>query len=96
MVGSLRLAHPTRPFRAGHLPDGQIGSLSSLYRNLCQASFAKIFLFRFSEMHDYVSASRCRKEGRIAIVTDVGSGMRWTCWRRETNAAGADGEVVLS
>jgi hypothetical protein len=24
--------------------------------------------------------SRARKEGRIAIVTDVGRGMRWTLW----------------
>jgi hypothetical protein len=29
--------------------------------------------------------------GRIAIVTDVGSGMRWTCEWRETNAVCADG-----
>jgi hypothetical protein len=26
------------------------------------------------------------QEGRIAIVTDVGSGMRWTLWSRETSA----------
>jgi hypothetical protein len=36
------------------------------------------------------------QEGRIAIVTDVGSGMRWTLWRRKTNAAEADGEIVWS
>ena len=36
-----------------------------------------------------------RQEGRFAVVTDVGSGMRWTLWlRRKTSAAEADGEVV--
>jgi hypothetical protein len=34
------------------------------------------------------------KEGRFAIVTNVGCGMRWTLWRRKTGAAQADGEVV--
>jgi hypothetical protein len=36
------------------------------------------------------------QEGRIAIVTDVGSGMRWTLMVRETNAPDADGEGVWS
>jgi hypothetical protein len=39
-------------------------------------------------------------EGRIAIVTDVERGMRWTRQRRalfaRTNGADADGEVVWS
>ncbi|MGZ5875369.1 MAG: hypothetical protein ACXWKP_25050, partial [Bradyrhizobium sp.] len=35
-------------------------------------------------------------EGRIAIVTDVGNGMRWTQAARLTSAPGADGEVVWS
>jgi hypothetical protein len=40
--------------------------------------------------------SRSRKEGRFAVVTDVGSGMRWTRAVRETNAPNVDGEVVWS
>jgi hypothetical protein len=36
------------------------------------------------------------QEGRIAIVTDVGSGMRWTRRPRETSAADADGQGVWS
>ena len=36
------------------------------------------------------------QEGRIAIVTDVGSGMRWTQMACETNALDADGEGVWS
>jgi hypothetical protein len=35
-------------------------------------------------------------EGRIAIVTDVGLGMRWTRQRRKTGGAFADGEDVWS
>jgi hypothetical protein len=40
--------------------------------------------------------SRARKEGRIAIVTDVGRGMRWTRKVHETNAPDADDEAVWS
>jgi hypothetical protein len=36
------------------------------------------------------------QEGRYAIVTSVGRGMRWTQRLRETSAAGADGEIVRS
>jgi len=35
-------------------------------------------------------------EGRFAIVTNVGRGMRWTLWRGETNAHEADGEAAWS
>ena len=46
-------------------------------------------------------ASRRLEEGRFAIVTNVGSGMRWTQWCRSvrvapTNDAKAYGEVVWS
>ncbi len=43
-----------------------------------------------------VSTHPALQEGRFAIVTDVGSGMRWTLWLRKTSATGADGEVVWS
>jgi hypothetical protein len=43
-----------------------------------QALPRKIFCFHFSEIHDYLRASASTTRGRIAIVTDVGSGMRWT------------------
>jgi hypothetical protein len=36
------------------------------------------------------------QEGRFAIVTDVGSGMRWTLVARKTSATAADGKVVWS
>src|SRR6201987_1414895 len=35
-------------------------------------------------------------EGRFAIVTDVGSGTRWTRWSSRTSYPNADGEVVWS
>ena len=35
-------------------------------------------------------------EGRFAIVTDVGQGMRWTQAAPKTRALPADGEVVWS
>src|SRR5215475_8744700 len=36
------------------------------------------------------------REGRFAIVTSVGRGMRWTLAARATSAAGADCQVVWS
>jgi hypothetical protein len=36
------------------------------------------------------------QEGRIAIVTNVGHGMRWTRCRQLTSDDAADGEVVWS
>src|SRR6476620_4669000 len=36
------------------------------------------------------------QEGRIAIVTDVGCGMRWTRQCRKTNGAEAYGKIVWS
>jgi hypothetical protein len=79
------------------LPDGQI---TSSYQKSCQAPPAKIFIFHFSEMHDYPLCIPPPLEGRIAIVTDVGSGMRWTqggsARSRADESILADGQVVWS
>jgi len=40
--------------------------------------------------------SRALQEGRFAIVTNVGCGMRRTLWHQLTSDAKADGEVVRS
>jgi hypothetical protein len=40
--------------------------------------------------------SRARKEGRIAIVTDVGRGMRWTLCATQDERGQACGEIVWS
>jgi len=42
------------------------------------------------------SPRSCPQEGRFAMVTNVGRGMRWTCWRVATKRTDADGEVVWS
>jgi hypothetical protein len=44
----------------------------------------------------YFLPSRTHQEGRIAIVTDVGRGERWTRKLRLTSVAEADGKVVWS
>jgi hypothetical protein len=60
-----------------------------------QFAAPKYFSFGKSE-NVYSPAVPPPQEGRIAIVTDVGSGMRWTLMARETNALDADGEGVWS
>ena len=47
------------------------GQITSSYQKSCQALPAKIFLFRFPEIHDYPPRIPPPLEGRIAIVTDV-------------------------
>jgi hypothetical protein len=54
------------------------GKSASFNRKACQALQLKIFFFRFTEIYDCIRPSRLHQEGRIAIVTDVGSGERWT------------------
>jgi hypothetical protein len=77
------------------LPDGQIASFLSipLQKNIPLSSSGKSVL--------PARAIPFPEEGRIAIVTDVGRGMRWTRQRRradgvQTNDAEAYGEVVWS
>jgi hypothetical protein len=43
-----------------------------------------------------MSAPIPHPQGPFAIVTDVGSGMRWTHWLRKTSEGSADGEIVWS
>jgi hypothetical protein len=45
---------------------------------------------------NYILAIPSHTEGRFAIVTDVGGGMRWTRMVLLTRALDADGEVVWS
>jgi hypothetical protein len=55
-------------------------------------------LARLSDSPETLHGSRVppREEGRIAIVTNVGCGMRWTRLARETSAPVADGEAAWS
>jgi hypothetical protein len=89
------LAASTWPISV-RLPDGQI---SSLYQNLAGAKSspsAKNILLPFFVNICFSPGVPSPPEGRFAIVTDVGSGMRWTCWLRKTGATGADGEIARS
>jgi hypothetical protein len=53
--------------------------------------------FRFSEIYVCLHASRRRQsKGRIAIVTDVGSGKRWTQPLHQTSVVAADGQGAWS
>jgi hypothetical protein len=77
------------------LPDGQISDLA------VQPRLQKYFCFRTPQITSRTLAIPCPQEGRFAVVTDVGCGMRWTRQRQarkraRTNDAFADGEVVWS
>src|SRR6185437_12467713 len=76
--------------RPGNLPDGQISGLC------VQPSSQKYFGVLFTQITSTSIAIPHPQEGRIAIVTDVGRGRRWTRLGRKTNGFFADGEVVWS
>jgi hypothetical protein len=55
-----------------------------------------ISLFQKRESGVWFAPSRAHSEGRIAIVTDVGCGVRWTRWHQLTSDAEADDKGVWS
>ena len=74
---------------AGDLPDGQIS------KNAVHTQSQKYSASRLTRLKIYNSRHPAPQEGRIAIVTDVGCGMRWTrrrqaranaCWTKVLNA----------
>jgi hypothetical protein len=71
------------------LPDGLFPGISS------QAWPSKIFRFFRNEISSIVVPSRSTR-GALAIVTNVGGGMRWTLAHRLTRDGLADGEIVWS
>jgi hypothetical protein len=54
-----------------------------------------ILIFRNSKSV-YIHGHPVPQEGRFAVVTDVGGGMRWTRMVLLTNGTQADGKVVWS
>jgi hypothetical protein len=62
----------------------------------CPDASAKIFPFSPNPNHLITRPVSFLKRGALAIVTDVGNGMRWTWAARLTKRADADGEVVWS
>jgi hypothetical protein len=53
-----------------------------IFRNPVKSSPQKRFLFIRNSNQFYISAVPARIRVAIAIVTNVGCGMRWTCLRR--------------
>jgi hypothetical protein len=84
---------PRRGFRNDErwfdLPDGQITDFPS-------SPFRKNFSLHSSTKSAASDGVPRPQEGRFAIVTDVGRGMRWTQMVLLTRAPDADGEVVWS
>ena len=76
----------------------QKSNLSKPFNLICtvQSSPKKFSPSRFTQITFISSAILRSKEGRFAIVTDVGRGMRWTRMVLLTRALDADGEVVWS
>jgi hypothetical protein len=70
--------------------DGQISDLP------VQPLSQKYFASRFDQISFLICPIPSHTEGRFAIVTDVGGGMRWTLTMLLTTALDADGEVVWS
>jgi len=67
-----------------------------IFRIHVKPSHQKYFAFTEMQIKCMDAAVPPPSEGRFAIVTDVGSGMRWTRGLRETSAADADGEGAWS
>ncbi len=61
-----------------------------------QPPLQKYFCFRTPQITSRTLRIPSHTEGRFAIVTDVGGGMRWTRAALLTRALFADGEVVWS
>jgi len=58
-----------------HLPDGQISHLA------VQPLREKYSAFAVGQINSTTPAIPCPQDGRFAVVTDVGLGMRWTRMR---------------
>jgi hypothetical protein len=67
--------------QAPDLPDRQV------LRNRVKRLTKKYFAFSETQIRCMFPAVPPPPEGRIAIVTDVGSGMRWTRWHCRTSNA---------
>ena len=76
-----RLRHRHRSRIPTDLPVGLI------FRIRVKRLREKYFAFSEAKIRCMVRPVPHPSEGRIAIVTDVGCGMRWTLWLRATSAA---------
>jgi hypothetical protein len=78
--GSSASWHAAAIAPSSDLPDGQFCDFA------VQPLPQKYFAFSEAKISCSFPAVPPPQEGRIAIVTDVGCGMRWTLWCRETSA----------
>ncbi len=70
-------------------------SMRLALNRLSSPSGKNILIFR-NQKSVYIVSHPASQEGRFAVVTDVGCGMRWTRMVLLTRAPEADGEVVWS
>ena len=70
-------------------------SMRTAPNRLSSPSRKNILIFR-SRKSVYIHGHPVPQEGRFAVVTDVGCGMRWTRQCHTTNDMAADGEAVWS
>jgi hypothetical protein len=93
---SRRKPEPSKPAKS-FAPKKPISQPRQSLRPL-QALRAKIIVFTKIRIRGLSRSSRCLQEGRIAIVTDVGGGMRWTrrAARDEGRARGRLNRMVLT
>ena len=76
------------------MPDGQITRVAD--GGCVQPLFQKFFRFLLTQITCISLAIPAHTEGRFAIVTDVGHGMRWTRHVKRRITLRADGEIVWS
>jgi hypothetical protein len=76
----MRQKRDTGDFAAGDLPDGQFE------HSTVQTIAQKYFAFAVGQITARSLPVPRPHEGRFAIVTDVGCGVRWTLVARKTNA----------
>jgi hypothetical protein len=85
-----RLSLSSNAFRPTDLPDVLI------FRIRVKSSHQKYFAFTEARIRCMSAPSCSLQEGRIAIVTTRGCGMRWTRRHGWTSDAGRDGEIAWS
>jgi hypothetical protein len=95
LINSHRFTSLVRPLTAPNRVRAKVDFLNRFNDLGCPVLTPKIFLSENQKLW-YLPHVPLPQEGRIAIVTDVGSGMQWTRQRRKTGGAEADGKGVWS
>ena len=88
-------AHPPGPRGKSAAPKSQFGKPNHCV-SAFKAAHENISLFENPDSPVCQPRPASLSQGPLAIVTDVGSGMRWTALMSQTNGLDADGEDALS